>query len=941
VSRAKSKTGGVRLRLRTAADKKLSRREISAISSLEKLMSKGDYIGVKRRAKKVIYRELSNNHLKERAVYLGAYAMVMLGEYRFAEEFLKEHKFVPDNLDRFYVSCFLSLKLNKTDDVIKYAAEYLRKYRRIPADNLEKVLRSCELFEYEIHNNVGAAYKNKGNIYKAAREFRLAIKLNPKHFESIANLISLLYEQNRFGEALREVEKALKVFPDEPYLKSLYGIILFGFGDREKGKRILEEIVSANPENVDAICNLGVMYEKAGEFEKARDCYRKAIAIDPEHRNSNDNLFSLEVEHFGRKPTISLCMIVKDEEDNIARCLNSISDVVDQIVVVDTGSTDRTPEIAKEYGAEVYFHPWRNSFAEARNNSIKYATGDWIIYLDADEELFEEDKQLLLEAAKSTRVSAITVQIFNPLQGELEGYLQFPRMWRNSLGFYFDGIVHNQLIFDGTVYPSKIRIRHYGYGWDEERMVRKFKRSEKLLFKQLEEDPNNTFALFNLAQIKRGLKEYDEVIKYASKIVELIDPKDTRHLHTYLMATDQLCSAYFFKGDFDKSIDIGLKALKIKQDYFDPMLTMGSAFTAKGDYDNALKYYNLFLEIIDNFNAEKDKTNIIYNNLGSKYFAYYGIGLIMKAKGRKDEAEHYFRMVTNSVENHIRVHYELGKLAFDRGDYESAEYEFNEDLRYNPDVPESFLMLGEIKRKYGDIDEASALYERALEKSPNYNNARFSLAKLHNDLGNYSKAKDYLTVILKSNEKFIDAYLTRGNINFQLGDYQSAIDDYKSYIDAYPKDYKVIGNLANSYFRLEDYEKALEYYRKVVDIKPNYGVVHYNLGICYEKLKKWNDAAGEFIEYYNLKSGDNSIFVQIGDCLASARRFSDALRYYEQYLSSHPGDYLALFKLAECYRFAGVIEAAVLGYKAVLKLNPDFKPALEMISLIRNEAAKT
>ena len=87
---------------------------------------------------------------------------------------------------------------------------------------------------------------------------------------------------------------------------------------------------------------------------------------------------------------ISSCLIVKNEAENIARCLESIKSISDEIIVVDTGSTDNTVEIAKSYGARIYFYEWDNNFSNARNFALEKATGDWIIFLDADE-YFEEN----------------------------------------------------------------------------------------------------------------------------------------------------------------------------------------------------------------------------------------------------------------------------------------------------------------------------------------------------------------------------------------------------------------------------------------------------------------------------------------------------------------------------------------------------------------------
>ncbi len=86
-------------------------------------------------------------------------------------------------------------------------------------------------------------------------------------------------------------------------------------------------------------------------------------------------------------PTLSLCMIVKNEEKHLARCLSSVKDVADEIVIVDTGSTDKTIEIAESFSAKIFHFDWVNDFSAARNFALSKCTGDWILYLDADEEL--------------------------------------------------------------------------------------------------------------------------------------------------------------------------------------------------------------------------------------------------------------------------------------------------------------------------------------------------------------------------------------------------------------------------------------------------------------------------------------------------------------------------------------------------------------------------
>ena len=98
--------------------------------------------------------------------------------------------------------------------------------------------------------------------------------------------------------------------------------------------------------------------------------------------------------------TVSLCMIVKNEEENLGKCLKSLQGIVDEMIVVDTGSEDRTVDIAKEFGAKVYDFKWTGDFSEARNYSFSLATCDYIYSADADEELDEDNRQRFIRLKK-------------------------------------------------------------------------------------------------------------------------------------------------------------------------------------------------------------------------------------------------------------------------------------------------------------------------------------------------------------------------------------------------------------------------------------------------------------------------------------------------------------------------------------------------------------
>src|SRR5690606_26419850 len=110
--------------------------------------------------------------------------------------------------------------------------------------------------------------------------------------------------------------------------------------------------------------------------------------------------------------TISLCMIVKNEEAVLARCLDTVKDLVDEINIVDTGSTDRTVEIANQYTDRVFHFAWTGKFADARNESFKYATKDYILYLDADDVLLEPDRQKFMHLKETLDPAVDSVSMY-------------------------------------------------------------------------------------------------------------------------------------------------------------------------------------------------------------------------------------------------------------------------------------------------------------------------------------------------------------------------------------------------------------------------------------------------------------------------------------------------------------------------------------------------
>ncbi len=267
--------------------------------------------------------------------------------------------------------------------------------------------------------------------------------------------------------------------------------------------------------------------------------------------------------HTRKRPRISLCMIVKNEEENIGLCLKNAAPCVDQMVVVDTGSVDRTVEIAEEHGATVYHHPWENDFARARNQSLSYATGDWVLCLDADEVLSPPNYRLLADAVVQKKFAGLYFNILSCSHDGVETFsLLSCRLFRNWPSFRFEGALHEQttpsILKRGKIGRSEVNILHYGY-LDFYMMQKDNKnRNIAILRQEKMRKPGDCLTLFNLGRQLAGMQRWQEaqhVLFQAWKQV-----KDHRLAYTAVLALE-MASCLHNLGQGHKALGILNEAL--------------------------------------------------------------------------------------------------------------------------------------------------------------------------------------------------------------------------------------------------------------------------------------------------------------------------------------------------------------------------------------------
>ncbi len=325
----------------------------------------------------------------------------------------------------------------------------------------------------------------------------------------------------RFAAVAAGAIDALEADPSEPVLLNYAGVALYELWSLDAAHAIFKAAHDLDP----ALPHLKRNLSELGR--RRREASQSGRSLKPLHASVPGLAARAKSIAKQARPAtdlkLSLCMIVKDEEEMLARCLAAVAPAVDEIVIVDTGSTDRTIEIARAHNAHVIERPWTGSFSEARNASFEAATGDWIIYLDADEVLVPDDVQRLKALTGRTWREAFYV-VLTSYTGELGDGAAMTnnamRVFRNRPNYRFEGRLHEQIAHNlplyaaGRIEQSSVRVEHYGYLGAVRDAKEKSRRNLDLLKAQQAESPSDAFLHFNLGT------EYAVIGDYAAALTE-------------------------------------------------------------------------------------------------------------------------------------------------------------------------------------------------------------------------------------------------------------------------------------------------------------------------------------------------------------------------------------------------------------------------------------
>lgn len=416
---------------------------------------------------------------------------------------------------------------------------------------------------------------------------------------------------------------------------------------------------------------------------------------------------------------ISLCLIVKNEQENIRRCLESAVNYVDEIIVIDTGSTDKTCEIAQTLGAKINSFSWNDNFSVARNASLEQASGDWILFLDADEEL-KLDHPLVLRDLVATDQEGFFVKIINYIGSEnwieTSPDLVF-RLFRNRPEYRFEGAVHEQIV-DKILQKNPqarfqiangLTIFHYGYLEQQIAGKDKKNRNLKLIEEELKEKPTDALLQYHYGVELFRAEKYAQAAAVFTKAANVTNPQTIYFpkLIRYLIMAHQSAQEY----------PQALQALKIGLQFFP-------------DYADLYYYQGLIHLELKNFALAHEaflkavsmpEPQLQYASFGGVrgFRSYYHLGNIAERFLNNEEALRYYILslrdnpeFKHSLERIIEI---LNPVKYPQDTKESLEKVFDFCS------PEAKLMLAEIYLKKGSYKLCLEQLEKIENPTPQMN----------------------------------------------------------------------------------------------------------------------------------------------------------------------------------------------------------------------------
>lgn len=487
---------------------------------------------------------------------------------------------------------------------------------------------------------------------------------------------------------------------------------------------------------------------------------------------------------------LSLCMIVRDSSRTLPAALASVQPWVDEMVVVDTGSKDNTPEIARESGARVFHFPWCDDFAAARNESLRHARGQWLFWMDSDDTIDAENGRKLRELANRPIEQSPLAYVMQvhcpgpPVDGQMDyTVVDHVKMFRNLPELRFGGRIHEQILpairrLNGEIGWTDIFVVHSGSDHSPKGRCRKQQRDLHLLELELQDHPDHPFALFNLGMTYGDMNRHQQAVDVLKRCLQISKPAESHIRKAYALLVCSLTQLERL-DDAWQWCQTGLNLF-----HNDPELQFRSGLIAhrKGNLDEAASAYNSAL-------ANRDERHFSSIDRGiTGYKARQNLALVYSEQGRHDLAELQWRHVIEEVPVYRPGWHGLGEALLKQQRFMTAKVE----LEKMPVVPslgsEATLWRHESAKARGEMSIAKRELEQAVESFP----------------------------------EDVELLRARGRFLFEHGEDSEAEQALLDLCRRQPSDGTTHHNLGTLYLRSGRFVDAKAAYERSLAVRPNY-----------------------------------------------------------------------------------------------------------------------
>ncbi len=610
------------------------------------------------------------------------------------------------------------------------------------------------------------------------------------------------------------------------------------------------------------------------------------------------------------RPLLSLAMIVRNEEATLPGCLEAARDAVDEIVIVDTGSTDRTVEIATSFGARVAHFEWCDDFSAARNAALDLVTARWVLHLDADEELdgARELRSRVEHLGHDTWTVELPIVSLQDPQHRRRDLASFQkRIFRSEPQIRFERPIHEEIVnprggrrdrWDQPV------IWHSGYADSEARRAKIIERNLPILRKAFEEDPRNPVYALQLALLQ---SDVNKTLSYYESALRMLNPEQ-RKSELFHMATIRLIERLSEAGRPNEAIMLGADLLRADATPDVAALT-GQLLVRAGQLERAETVLRIALEL-----PASTTSHFILGS--STWLPRLTLGELERRRGRFSEGAAWVKQAAALDPPGVDLQPRLAVLHAMAGDWGAAARALGMPARTDrielleraalraiedgdaPIAADAYRALQKMRNEPGDalalarlfatagvVADAVSLLRSAVERFPGNAGLWLEMALIEEGAGRHHEALAAAEKAIEIDADLLDAWLLKARSLGEMLDWRGASESAARAIALDPSSTDAIVQRTRALARLQDLQEAYDLIYPFATAHPENVAFASALSDVLNYAGEYDEAVNVLAQAIDREPDDPDLYVTLGRLLGRVGRYQDALNAREVALS--------------------------------------------------------